>query len=200
MKRVLILMMALLAGCASSTEFAKIDSDYAGPAFEEILVIGVGDNQDNRKLFEDRFAARLELAGVKAIASHTVLAQSDKLDKAEIAEAIRQYGIDAVLVTRLAGMQRKDHATYEYKRMSGAYNHDFYGYYSSAWDVWNTPQYVRSHEYKVAWLETNIWAVAEEDKVWSGTTKTTTPRKVVDEVDRVADVLIKQLKAQGLLN
>ena len=64
----------LLAGCAStSLQSAWYDTSYNGGAFRKILVVGVGANLTDRRVFEDIFSQQLNATGTQGIPGYQFL-------------------------------------------------------------------------------------------------------------------------------
>ena len=58
----------LVAACAStSLQSAWYDTSYRGGAFKRVIVVGVGANVANRRVFEDIFAQKLSTSGVQPV-------------------------------------------------------------------------------------------------------------------------------------
>jgi hypothetical protein len=97
-----------LAACAS-TELVNQWSNpaYTSPSFKKIMVIGVTKQAGIRRTFEDEFVAQLKAAGVSAIPSYLYIPQDGPVGEAVLKQALKEAGADAVMITRLVGVQKK---------------------------------------------------------------------------------------------
>ena len=192
--------LLLLGGCASTTlTNAWTDPEYKGGAFRKVLVVGATDSPTTRRVFEDEFARELRLAGVQAVASHTVIAQGAKVDEAMLRETVRKQGLDGVFVTRLVRIDTQTTYSpgYGWGVPAVGYRQSLYGYYNVA-----RAPYVGAPEvgvYELAVLETTLWSAASSKLVWSATTETFAPENVRAAADDFSKVVIGELKARKLL-
>ena len=196
---ILLVSTALLAACGTVT---KIPNAWRNPAhegvpYQKIFVIGVGENDTNRRLFEDQFAAALSGKGGVASPSYGALPHSQRLTEAQIREAIRGGSFDGVVVTRLLGVEEKTEyvppRTYTVPRHYGGY----YGYYGSSWDVVHEPGYYQTHT--IVRLETNLYDVGSSELVWSGQSETFNPGSLKDIIDSVTKAVAKRLRKESLI-
>lgn len=170
------------------------------PPIEKVLVIGVAKTQATRRIFEDTFVEKLEAAGKQAVASYTLLASSEKLDKEQIEKAATDAGADAVIITRYVGKNQK---TVEYPPTrfgSTSYYGPMYNYYSWSFDNMYSPGYTETYE--VHTLESNLYDGKNEKLIWTATTETTEtdePIEIHAEVKALVDILIRDLKTKNLI-
>ena len=198
----IIAAIGTLTGCSSSPKIVSAwqDPAYKGPTFRKILVVGITERAPVRRTFEDVFAARLREHGIEAVASYNLISGNDKAAaRDEIERVVREQGFDAILTTRMVGIDRKTTYTPGYTRVypGTAYYRDFYGFYSHSWEAYHSPGHVTS--YDVVRLETNVYATDPGDLVWTGMTETVDPGKIQKESARLADVIMAELSTRGLL-
>ena len=190
---------ALLAACGTVTKIPNVwrNPAHEGNAYQRIYVIGVGENQVNRRLFEDRFAAALSDKGAVASPSYVTLPQSERLTEEQVRRAIEGGGYDGVIVTRMLGVEEKTEyvppRTYTVPRYYGGY----YRYYGTAWDVVHQPGYTMTRT--IVRLETNLYDVGSGELVWSGQSETFDPGSVTDIIDSVTKAVAGRLAKEGLL-
>jgi hypothetical protein len=198
--RAVLLAFAALAACGTVT---KIPNAWRNPAhqgapYQKIFVIGVGENETNRRLFEDRFAAVLSGEGATASTSYGALPHSNRLTESEIRGAIRGDDFDGVVVTRLLGVEEKtEYVPPRTYTVPGYYHGGYYGYYGSAWDVVHEPGYYKTHT--ILRLETNLYDVGSGELVWSGQSETFDPSSLEDSIDSVTKAVAKRLRKEGLI-
>jgi hypothetical protein len=98
--RLLCCFVVLMVGCASS-ELVDIwsDSSFQPPPPQKILVIGVGKNAVQRRIWEDAFSAELARHDVAATPSYRLFPDSPP-DTDHVAEIVRTSSLDGVLITQ----------------------------------------------------------------------------------------------------
>lgn len=190
----------LLAACAVHTKLIDtwVDSDYRGPAFKRVLVVGFGEDGAMRRIFEEEFARTLRASGVEAVVSFELSSGVSEVDLDKVKEMVRRSRADGVLTTRVIGIDRRvSYAPAEVVVMPPAgYRRGFYGYYSSAVLVNST---TTAFNYDVVKLETNLWQVAGEHLVWSGVTEIFAPENARSASAGFARVIVDALRAQRMI-
>ena len=174
------------------------DPQYRGSQYSHLLVIGVAEQEDIRRSFEERFVERLEANGIKAVESSSVMSKDQKIDKETILAVVEKTGVDGVLLTYLVAVKEKEVASPgpTYSRAD-----DYHGGtipdLSSAYDYRSGSQYYTTRV-KVR-LETNLYDAKTEQKVWSARSRTLNPKSDTALMDSVIDALVKDLKKKKLL-
>ena len=97
-------LAALLAACAARPLAEWRDTGFSGTV-DNILIIGVSEQPVVRRLFEDTFVKELADLGVAARSSYRVLTDEQISSKEALDAAIRGQSMDAVLVTRVLGVE-----------------------------------------------------------------------------------------------
>jgi len=184
----------------SSTKLTSTwtDPQYRGSQYSHLLVIGVAEQEDIRRSFEEKFVERLEAGGIKAVESYSVMSKDQKIDKETILAVVEKTGADGVLLTYLVAVKEKEVASPgpTYSRAD-----DYHGGtipdLSSAYEYRSSPQYYTTRV-KVR-LETNLYDAKTEQKVWSARSRTLNPKSDTALMDSVIDSLVKDLKKNKLL-
>jgi len=184
----------------SSTKLTSTwtDPKYRGSQYSHLLVIGVADQEDIRRSFEEKFVERLEAGGIKAVESSSVMSKDQKIDKETILAVVEKTEVDGVLLTYLLAVEEKEVANpgATYSRAD-----DYHGGtipdLSSAYDYRSGPQYYTTRV-KVR-LETNLYDAKTEQKVWSARSRTLNPKSDTALMDSVIDSLVKDLKKNKFL-
>jgi hypothetical protein len=188
--------LVLLAGCASTKLVNQWTSQgHTNAPLRKVVVVGVSKQPSVRRVFEDEFASRLQVARVEAVPSYTLVAEDGQADPAVLEKAVAQVGADGVLVTRLVSVQQKTDVSPGFYRPVPAMG--FHGWYSSAWMGYYEPPTV--YQYDVVTAETSLYSPPQSTLVWSGTTETFSPRDVRKETAGFADVIIGALRKQGII-
>ena len=83
----------MLGACAStSLQSAWFDTTYQGGAFKRILVVGVGSNVANRRVFEDIFAQKLSATGTQGVPGYRFLADDARVNESDWNAGVAQSG------------------------------------------------------------------------------------------------------------
>lgn len=190
----LVFAVVVLAACASTTiRSAWFDTNYKGGPMKRIVVVGVGGQVADRRVFEDSFAAQLRAAGVDGIPGYTVAPDETRMDDAAFAAAVERTGADGVLIVRLLNVDTRTQvstAMVPGPMMWGPYG----GFYGPVW--FPTTQV---NQFDVAQVESSLYDTKTRRLVWSATTDTMNPSTVAQETPRFAAVIIGQLRARGLI-
>ncbi len=184
----------------SSTKLTSTwtDPKYRGSQYSHLLVIGVAEQEDIRRSFEEKFVERLEAGGIKAVESSSVMSKDQKIDKETILAVVKKTEVDGVLLTYLLAVKEKEVASPgpTYSRAD-----DYHGGtipdLSSAYEYRSETQYYTTRV-KVR-LETNLYDAKTEQKVWSARSRTLNPKSDTALMDSVIDALVKDLKKNKLL-
>lgn len=182
-------MALAITACATQPIAEWRDPGYSGPV-DNLLIVGVSDQITVRRSFEDRFVAALASKNVNATASYTLMPTGQAVSRATVEAAIAGRSIDAILVTRLLGVEEVDiYRPPPYFPYYSSYDL----YYSRAMDLAGPGYYER---YKVLKLETNLYDSASAQLIWSMQSQTfdsSTPDEVIREQIRLTiDTLVRQ--------
>ena len=180
-----------LAACAS-TELVNQWSNpaYTSPSFKKIMVIGVTKQAGIRRTFEDEFVAQLKAAGVSAIPSYLYIPQDGPVGEAVLKQALKEAGADAVMITRLVGVQKKTEIAPGYYPPDPAMA--VHPLYTTAWNDYYEPPIVYQSE--VYTSETSLYDTLKNQVVWRGTAQTTAPGNLSQEIKNYAGIVISALK------
>jgi len=194
-----LLAAAMLAACGTVTKIPNAwrDPAHEGVPYQKIFVIGVGENDANRRLFEDQFAAALSGKGAVASPSYGALPHSERLTEAQIRGAMQGDGYDGVVVTRLLGVEEKTEYVPPRTYTVPGHYYGYYSYYGSSWDVVHEPGYYQTHT--IVRLETNLYDVGTGDLVWSGQSETFNPSSLEDIIDSATKAVAKRLRKESLI-
>jgi hypothetical protein len=185
-----------LAACAS-TELVNQWSNpaYTSPSFKKIMVIGVTKQAGIRRTFEDEFVAQLKAAGVSAIPSYLYIPQDGPVGEAVLKQALKEAGADAVMITRLVGVQKKTEIAPGYYPPDPAMA--VHPLYTTAWNDYYEPPIVYQSE--VYTSETSLYDTFKNQVVWRGTAQTTAPGNLSQEIKNYAGIVISALKEKKLI-
>jgi hypothetical protein len=193
---ILLALAALVSGCQStSIRSAWFDTDFAGPPFRKVMVVGDIGTTAGGRTFEDDFAAKLRAAGVDAIASHTVKLDDPNVTEASFVAAVTGSGAQGLLLVRLLGVDTRTQVTTTMVPGGMAWGRSPWGGPASRSMV-AVPQ-VR--QYELAAVETKLYDVKTRQLVWAATTSTFNPGSLARETPAFAELIIGQLAARGVI-
>jgi len=181
------MLLAGLAACASSSA-SSWRSDYTGPAFKKVMVIGVTNDAAQRKSFEDALASALRARGVVAFPSYQSLADEGQIAIERVQKAVAANQADAVAVTRLKSVENETSAAMT--EMPG-----FPGWYSTAWSGVPATSEVKT----AVTVETTFWDAKTEKALWRGTTKEIKGSDVQAAIQDLAGQIAGTIKSNGLI-
>jgi hypothetical protein len=175
---------------------------YSGQKPHRILVIGMSENPEIRADFEDDLSAAIANHVVEVIPGNHILLRPDsaELDPDYLKGQIRDFKIDAILVSRLVKVEKT--TTYipgHVYSVPYPYYRSFYGYYGTVWGQVYTPDYLR--EDTTVRVETNFYSVnpGNEELIWTGTSNSFNPKSAQKVIDGVVKLIVKEFTKQGIL-
>lgn len=200
---ILIATTFLLFSCANT----KLTETWADPNYKKLynnlLIIGIVESQQNRRVYESQFVEELKALGIAATASYTLIKSSEKIDRNSIVKAIKGMDIDGVIVTYMTSIDEetiyRPGTTYV---TGGGYGYGRYGYggyggYPYGYTYAQTPGYYTTHNTYV--LENNLYDVASEELVWSARSRSFSPESVQQVVNDLTKLLIADLQEKHFL-
>jgi hypothetical protein len=179
-----LVLAMLLAGCSTTS----VVSSWRGPgleklAFNRVVVIASARTEATRRVMEDQMVRRLE---VPAVASYTLSPKPPVED--ELHEFVMRGQFDGAIVIRVVSVRR------EAEWVPGTWIGPYYGSYG--WGMFDPGH----HELEtVVRVETNVYALPEEQLIWAATSRTANPASVDHLVDETLEAISRELKRQGLL-
>jgi len=190
----LLLIALMLAACATTTiRSAWFDTSYKGGPMKRIVVVGVGGQVAERRVFEDIFAQQLKAAGVDGIPGYTVAPDETRKDDAAFASAVERTGAEGVLIVRLLSVDTRTQVSTAMVPGPTWWG-PATGFYGPIW----FPQ-TQVSQYEIAQVESSLYETKTRRLIWSATTDTFNPSTVAQETPRFAAVIIGQLRARGLI-
>lgn len=193
-----IAVTAMLAACAQA--HISIGS-WKDPAYHKkitkVFVIGVTRRAKIRQDFETSVVEKLQQKGVTAVASANLIPLDKDIGKeavkARVKAAIEGKGYDAVLVSRLIGVDK----TATYVPPTSRMDYTYTGAIMTAYTMEFTPGHM-VHDVVVS-IETNLYDTASEKLVWSMTSRSFNPVDAAEVIMPLSDSIIKDLAKNGLI-
>ena len=196
----LALSALILAGCRKESQAeTTVPATWRNPdlrtePFRRIFVIGIGRNDQYRRLYEDSMVHALGEEGVLAQASYVLFPAPGKLDRAEVLVAVEKRGFDAVVIARLQNVKKDQ----KYVPAQPMYSSDLYmSGYDEKYAVNSSPAHYE--EQKTYRVETTLYSVRDEMLAWVAFSDTVNPASVEDIIHSVSARVAAQMKAEGLL-
>ena len=189
---VILAFAVLLIGCAST----RMRSIHRAPRFQSAeiqhaLVIGIVKDQVLRKAFEEEFVRQWSAYGVKAVSSLKSLPSSVPLSKTGIEPLAKAEGYDTVLVTRLLNKKWIPAGEPGDSSVTSKSSGEIQNVNTALQVLLAPPVYV--NDYDLATIETNLYNVASEQCVWSGTTETSVMGKIPKLIPPFVKLILKRL-------
>ena len=193
---VVVLVGLGIWGCAPTQLVSSWqDPRFSGPPLKKIMVIGVTKQAGIRRTFEDEFVQQLQAKGVQAVQSYTLIPEDGEAPKERVAQAVKESGVEGVLITRLVKVER---GTQVYPgTYPGAPYGGFYGYYSYSWSGFYEPPQVYTYDQVTA--ETNLFEAKGDLLIWSGTTQTFAPSDIKKDTKQFVSLIVNTLVDKKLI-
>jgi hypothetical protein len=203
----------VLAGCA--TRATTIDAQWMSPSLagkrelRSVLVLGSLRDTTQRRMLEDRMVDALTAAGVKAVASYTVLPHSGQVTEDQLRKAVAAAGASHVLASSITGMTTDVRVTpgmvsgpgwgpgRGWPSTMGPGWGGFASYHNTAW-VRSTPPEVRTTQNVHG--DTRLFDAAKSEVVWSASTTTAIGWDSVPQLmDQFVRLIVDTLKQDGVI-
>jgi len=174
------------------------EENYQKGNIEKVLVLGIVNKEKPllRRNFEDGMRNAFEDAGINATSSMDHMPYDQAIDSTTFEKYFQDLDIDAVVVSRLVGIDqsRNYEAGYLYTIPFNNY-YGFYGYYYAGIQYANSTGYLSQNVVVV--LETNIYETGDKKLIWSGVSETVDPDKASDVIRSFSNTLVSKLKQEG---
>jgi len=189
----LVVIMACTAGKTSVTgSWTKLG--YEPEQFKKIVILGIGHNSENRRIFEDQVETRLAAKGYPVIAALDLLppnAAIGTITKEIVNEIFRTADVDAVFTMSM----RHQEDTRRYVPGRGTYytpyysTVGFYDYYGGFSNYYYTPGYYTG-SFQV-FLEANFFDFKDNELIWSAQTKSSDVQDINTMAIQFADAIVE---------
>ena len=188
--------------CGPTTEIIGewSEDEYKTGSIDKLLILGIVDQKKPllKRKFEDGLVDAFNSSGIDAVASMDYIPYDEIIDSTTFEKYFSDLEIDAVLVSRLVGVdkERKVKAGYAYVIPYNSY-YGFYGHYYVAVQYANSSSYLSKNVVVV--LETNLYETKDKKLIWSGISETIDPDKASDVIKSLGAVLADKLSSEGFL-
>jgi len=200
-KLVLLAFFSLFIISCTNTKITQswVEPDYK-KTYNDLLIIGIGESEQNRRAYESYFVEELMSRGAEAVASYKLIKSDEKIDRDTVAKAIKGLNIDAVLVTHLVAVDEETvyRPSMDYMPMyGGGYYGGLYSYYPHVNTYVHRPGYYTTHETYT--LESSLYDVESEELIWSARTRTFSPESIDEVIVDLTKLLINDLNDKKLI-
>jgi hypothetical protein len=184
----------ILAACASTTIRDEwFDPSVRSAPLAKVLVVTVGGDLTQRRIFEDLVAEKLRTAGVDGIPGYRYLADGKASEQAMDAAVVRA-GADGLMLVHFKGVRTETEVrSTMYPGPVGGGWYGWYGWYGGWYAV---PEVYQT---RIATVETSIFDVTSKRLVWTGLTETYDPASFRQEAGRLADVIVAAIASHRLV-
>jgi hypothetical protein len=195
-----VIASLLVAACATTTlQSTWTDPGFTGGPFKKFFVVGLAARDvTSRRVFEDIMVAKLQAAGAAAVPAWQSFRDEGPVSEAAMEAAVAQSGADAVMMTRLLGVDTQTNVSTV--MVPGPFVGPGFGPGPGWWGGYAgwyaVPQVT---QYQIATAETSVFDVKTHRIVWSTTSQTFNPRSVQQEAPGLADAVIGALQVRGLI-
>ena len=175
---ILLLSVVLLLNACATTEVLNlwVDDSAKPQKLSKIFVVGVGQEDTYRRIFEQKLVLELQRDGVDAVSLYSIFGDKLDIDKAEIDAAIKEHGVDGVILVQTVDSSKKEIYTPGMVVVtSTGYNSGWHGYYGGGYQAYRTPG--RTYNYREATVETVIYVLDGDKPIWRALTRTTEEKK-----------------------
>ncbi len=208
----LIVSALLLTGCSTSQIVGSwSEPGLAAGGFQNVLVIGVANDDMVKRIYEDTMVARLKQKGIQASPSYRIVKRGEKVERDVIINHLKRNNMDGVMVTKLIGKRTETVVTPAQTTVrTGGHRGDYYGgrrggydrwypHYAASYDVAHTPSTVQSYE--VLTIESTLYKIQgdQEQPTWSAQSETAPSGNINSDVSELVDKLFEDMADQGIL-
>lgn len=176
------------------------EDEYKTGSIHNLLVLGIVDQKKPllKRKFEDGLVDAFNGSGINAVASMDYMPYDEIIDSTTFEKYFSDLELDAVLVSRLVGVDKERRVTagYAYTIPYSSY-YGFYGHYYAAVQYANSSSYLSKNVVVV--LETNLYETKDKKLIWSGISETIDPDKASDVIKSLGAVLADKLSSEGFL-
>lgn len=197
-----IFSFIFFTSCGPTTEIIGewSEDEYKTGSINKLLILGIVDQKKPllKRKFEDGLVDAFISGGTDAVASMDYMPYDEIIDSTSFEKYFSDLELDAVLVSRLVGVDKERRVTagYAYTIPYSSY-YGFYGHYYASVQYANSSSYLSKNVVVV--LETNLYETKDKKLIWSGISETIDPDKASDVIKSLGAVLADKLSSEGFL-
>lgn len=185
-------VLALTVGCTATRSRTRVTDQWTDPSaaarpMNTLVVLAPNVPDKTRRELEDRFVSELGEEGVKAQQSYKIL--GDQPFDRDLARArLLNSGWDGALVIEFETVESSTTAAQQSSYIS-PYHQSWPSQYQSPH---LTTQYTMN-------IDTSVWDLRNDKKVWDATTKVENPTSRRDLAKRMSKKVVEELAGRGML-
>jgi hypothetical protein len=182
--------VALLGACASARPVMEWQDEAFSGEIDNLLVIAVVEDNALRRSVEDAYVDRFSERALTAAPGYVLLPDIELLSRETVEAAIEDLDIDAVMVTRLVGVEEVE----QYHPPS------YYDYYDRYF-LYTVPSSTQGYytSFTLLKLETNLYDTASAKLVWSLQSESMESPAPEDVIKDQVALTVELLSARGLI-
>ena len=179
-----------VAACASTTmRDSWVDPSVRAQPFSKVLVVAVGTDVTQQRIFEDVMVEKLRVVGVEGIQGYRFLPDG-RASEEQMNVAVTRSGADGLMLVRSKGVRTETEV--RTTMVPGPMGPGWYGWYGSWYAVPDV------YQYRIATIETSVFDASTRKLVWTGVTETFDPASFRRDAGRLADIIVGALAANKL--
>ena len=194
----LMIFSLVTSACTTPSVSTQSATDYTGPGFKNILVIGVANDYEGRALFERRLASELKTTGIKAAALYSVGGGNKPIERSVVEALVEENGYDAVLISRVlnrdtaATVREGSTGSKATRRDGGAINLFRYDY-----EELNEPPTL---DLSVSvTISTELFAADNSERIWATESAISGKDGIDSLVAEAVETISRQIRKAGLV-
>jgi hypothetical protein len=193
----LLLLLAHLAGCASTTFSSTWKSPDAGRidfSGQRVAAVFVSPEASVRRAAEDELARELDALGADGVAAYTVVDDAALADQAQARQRLLAAGCQGAVVMRISDKEQRLRSSPEL--YTGVRYSSFSSY--SGWG-WRASYPVAVETDTIVSVETLVYRLSEDEILWGGHSRTFNPRRLEDFIAELCQAVWNELETEGLV-
>jgi len=189
-----LLLCVVMTSCANTSLVQSWKQPELEKSFNHLMIIGISDSQQTRRIYENHFVAELKKKNITATPSYKLISSKQIINRETILKALQGTDIDSVLVSYLVS------ADSEIRHYDSPLNPSYSGSPDdnliSATLITNRG---RSSSSEVIGLKNDFYDVQAKSMIWSAQTRTVAPESIDHAITEVTELLIKELINDNIL-
>ncbi|MCK5765902.1 MAG: hypothetical protein KAH26_07955 [Bacteroidales bacterium] len=196
-------MLILMVACGPTTKVTGSWTrlDHEPEQFKKIVILGIAQNSQNRRIFEDHVETRLEEKGYPVVAALDYLppnAAIGTITEEIVMDIFAAADIDAVFTMSMRHQEdTRRYVPGSSYYMPYNYNVGFYDYYGGFNNYYYSPGYYTGSVQ--IFLEANFFDFESGELLWSAQTKTTDLTNIDKMAVEFADVIVADFIRQNVV-
>ena len=193
--RVLFVLVTLSVLSCSTANVIDVWKDEAyTKKIEKLIIVGMFDNYDVRKIFENSTAEAFKAKNIEAIPSISFMPINQEFTKAAIDDAIKGQNANTVMLTRVTSIENVG----KVNRPASGYPDYRFGttFNFMAQEVYTVKPYI---ETQLVTLETQLFDVESGNLIWKLNSRSFVAEKTSKEVRDFYKMIISNLGKANLL-